>query len=429
MFKKIISSALGISLMCAAIAAPHAAHAETKSNFIEKYMISDPKDYGGKIFCNDNSDAGYLYKSTNPVSSPDEVPINESIIGLDESIVKIMIDPGHCGYENRSPVYSSYYESVMTWKLSNYLQEELEALGAHADLTKSSLEEEPPLQVRGQKSKGYDFFISIHSNAASYSSIDKPVALCYQNLSWTTIDDTSREIGGLLASKVAEVMQTNQKGEIFQRLSAEDRDGNGVWDDEWYGVLCGSRYVSTPGVLLEHSFHTNYRATVWLSNDDNLKKLAKEEAAVIFNYFTEKKAEAGITAPTTTTTTTTTTTETTSETTTEAITTPETSTNTTNTTETITTTVRIEPVPVENGILGDVDGNGSISINDAILVLEYYSRNAAGLEAKFIWSANDSESEKMIFNAADINKNGTINIDDAVSILSLYAANAAGKTE
>ena len=158
-------------------------------------------------------------------------------------------------------------------------------------------------------------------------------------------------------------------------------------------------------------------------------KLAKEEAAVIFNYFTEKKAEAGITAPTTTTTTTTTTTETTSETTTEAITTPETSTNTTNTTETITTTVRIEPVPVENGILGDVDGNGSISINDAILVLEYYSRNAAGLEAKFIWSADDSESEKMIFNAADINKNGTINIDDAVSILSLYAANAAGKTE
>jgi len=113
------------------------------------------------------------------------------------------------------------------------------------------------------------------------------------------------------------------------------------------------------------------------------------------------------------------------ETTTET-TTPETSTNTT---ETTTTTVRIEPVPVENGILGDVDGNGSVSINDAILVLEYYSRNEAGLEAKFIWSADDLESEKMIFNAADMNKNGTINIDDAISILSLYAANAAGKTE
>lgn len=408
MFKKIISYVLEISLICSAISAPLTVCAGTSLDSIEKYIISDPEDYNGKIFYN-NSDTEKLYKSTNPVNSPDEVPINKSIIGLDESIVKVMIDPGHCGYENRSPVYSSYYESVMTWKLSNYLQEELEALGAHADLTKNSLEEEPPLQVRGQKSKGYDFFISIHSNAASYSSIDKPVALCYQNLDWTTIDDTSREIGGLLASKVAEVMQTNQKGEIFQRLSAEDRDGNGVWDDEWYGVLCGSRYVSTPGILLEHSFHTNYRATLWLSNDNNLKKLAKEEAAVIFNYFTEKKAKEGITSTTTTTT--------------IATTTPEASTTTT---ETTTTTARIDPVPIENGKLGDVDGNGSISINDAILVLEYYSRNAAGLEAKFIWSSDDLDSEKMIFKSADMNSNGIIDIDDAISILSLYAANAVG---
>lgn len=431
MLKKIIPSVLGLVLICSAFSAPPAVRAEIKQDqdSIEQYMIFDPEDYGSNMFYND-SDMGYLYKSTNPVNSPDEVPINESIIGLDESVVKVMIDPGHCGYENRSPVYSPYYESVMTWKLSNYLQEELNALGAHADLTKSSLEEEPPLKVRGQKSKGYDFFISIHSNAASYSSIDKPVALCYQNLDWTTIDDTSREIGGLLASKVAEVMQTNQKGEIFQRLSAEDRDKNGVWDDEWYGVLCGSRYVSTPGILLEHSFHTNYRATLWLSDDDNLKKLAKEEAAVIFDYFTEKKGSEGITAPTTTATTTTeiTTTEASIEITTETSTTPETTITTTpeTSTTTATTTVRIDPIPVENGKSGDVDGDGSVSIQDAMLTLEYYARNAAGLEAKFIWSADDPNGEKLIFKAADMNNNGTIDISDAVAILSLYAKNAAG---
>lgn len=419
MIKKLISSLVGCAMLCCTVSAPLVAGSADDSP--ENYMIFDPEDYGEQIYSYSNDTS--LYRSSSDERIPlDEIPINESIIGLDESVIKVMIDPGHNAYENQSPVYSPYWESVMTWKLSNYLQEELQALGVHADLTKSTLEEKPALQPRGHKSKGYDFFISIHSNAASYSSMDKPIALCYQNLSWTTIDDTSREIGALLASKVAEVMETNQKGEIFQRLSAEDRDGNGVWDDEWYGVLCGARYVGTPGILLEHSFHTNYRATIWLYNDDNLKRLAKEEAAVIFQYFTEKKAKDLATA---------TTTETTKST--EEITTTEITNydNTTSpvesiTTETVTTTVRIDPVPVENGKIGDVDGDGSVSINDATLALEYYARSIAGLEARFIWLEDNLHGEELIFKIADINSNGQIDISDATSILRLYAEMIAG---
>lgn len=419
MIKKLISSLVGCVMLCCTVSAPLVAGSADDSP--ENYMVFDPEDYGEHIYSYSNDTS--LYRSSSDERIPlDEIPINESIIGLDESVIKVMIDPGHNAYENQSPVYSPYWESVMTWKLSNYLQEELQALGVHADLTKSTLEEKPALQPRGHKSKGYDFFISIHSNAASYSSMDKPIALCYQNLSWTTIDDTSREIGALLASKVAEVMETNQKGEIFQRLSAEDRDGNGVWDDEWYGVLCGARYVGTPGILLEHSFHTNYRATLWLYNDDNLKRLAKEEAAVIFQYFTEKKAKDIATATTTETT------KSTEETTTTEITTYD---NTTapvesTTTETVTTTVRVDPVPVENGKIGDVDGDGSVSINDATLTLEYYARSIAGMEARFIWLEDDPHGEELIFKIADINGNGQIDISDATSILRLYADIIAG---
>lgn len=404
MIKKIVSSLVGCSILCCTVFSPIVVSSVDDSP--EHYMIFDPEDYGEQIhsYSNDTS----LYHSSNDERVPlDEIPINESIIGLDESVIKVMIDPGHNAYENQSPVYSLYWESVMTWKLSNYLQEELQALGVHADLTKSTLEEKPALQPRGHKSKGYDFFISIHSNAASYSSMDKPIALCYQNLSWTTIDDTSREIGELLASKVAEVMETNQKGEIFQRLSAEDRDGNGVWDDEWYGVLCGARYVGTPGILLEHSFHTNYRATIWLYNDDNLKKLAKEEAAVIYEYFIDKKKDIA------------TTTEVTTESTTTEI--------TNVTTENTTTTVRADPIPVENGKKGDVDGDGLISINDASLVLEYYSRSIAGLETKFILLGDDLQKEQIVFDAADVNCDGQIDINDATSILKLYADILIGK--
>lgn len=225
------------------------------------------------------------------IESPDLIPINENIINLDDNIIKIMIDPGHFDHYNRSPVYSPYWESIMTWKLSNYLREELQALGVHADLTKDSLEEDPSLNDRGFSSKGYDFFISMHSNAGAYESMDQPLAFVYQQLSWTTIDDTSAELGRLLAEKVSEVMQTNQKGGIARRQGTGDWDRNGFMDDEWYSVLFGARYVGTPGILMEHSFHTNYRATLWLYNDDNLKRLAKEEAEVIYEYFSSIKPQ------------------------------------------------------------------------------------------------------------------------------------------
>lgn len=416
MFKKLVSSLIVSSMLICAVSSH--LYISYANEDIDNFMIFAPEDYGEDIYTYSNDTSILQAEYVRP--DLEDIPVNESIIGLDESVITVMIDPGHSGYENQSPVYTSYYESVMTWKLSNYLKEELELLGVHADLTKYSLEEEPALQPRGHKSKGYDFFVSMHSNAASYSSMDKPIAICYQNLSWTTIDDTSREIGGLLASKVAEIMQTNQKGEIFQRLSAEDRDGNGVWDDEWYGVLCGARYVGTPGILLEHSFHTNYRATVWLSNDENLKKLAKGEAEVIFEYFTEKKAEELATA---TTTTETTTTETTTTTATEITTTAPTVSTTTET-----TTMRVDPIPREEYIPGDVDGDEVISLNDAIYILEYYAKRASGLSAKFIQLADDPNGEDLVFKAADIINDGQIDLKDASEILRLYAEYAAGIT-
>lgn len=220
---------------------------------------------------------------------PEEIPVNDCIKDLANSDIKIMIDPGHFSHYNQSPVYSPYWESVMTWKLSNYLQEELQALGAHADLTKSSLDEDPSLNDRGFLSKGYDLFISVHSNAENDTYSDAPMAFVYQDLPWTTIDDVSADVGKLLADTTASVMGTRQKGSVERRKGTEDHDNNGIMDDEWYSVLFGSRYVGTPGILMEHSFHTNYRSAVWLYNDENLKKLAKAEAKVIYDYFKKKK--------------------------------------------------------------------------------------------------------------------------------------------
>ena len=50
-------------------------------------------------------------------------------------------------------------------------------------------------------------------------------------------------------------------------------------------MLHGSRTVDVPGLILEHSFHTNTKAVNWLLQDANLDTLAKAEAEYIASYF------------------------------------------------------------------------------------------------------------------------------------------------
>lgn len=351
MIKKFISVVAVLSMISCTVSAPF--NASSAVSFDSDIIFDDVQQY----------------QAGNEVISPsEELPVNDSIKDLDKRVIKVMIDPGHYSYYNQSPVYSPYWESVMTWKLSNYLQEELQAFGVHADLTKDSLDEDPSLNDRGFSSKGYDFFISMHSNAGAASYVDQPLAIIYQDLPWTTIDDTSREIGELLAVTVSDVMETNQKGITYQRKGTGDWDRNGIMDDEWYSVLFGSRYVGTPGILLEHSFHTNYRATLWLYDDDNLKKLAKEEATVIFKYFSEKKANE------------------------------------------YTSSV----------FLGDVNNDSIIDASDASLVLKEYSVASTGEK-----SVLSDELKK----AADVNSDGIIDSSDASEILGFYSFVSTGGME
>lgn len=63
---------------------------------------------------------------------------------------------------------------------------------------------------------------------------------------------------------------------------------------------------------------------------------------------------------------------------------------------------------------GDVDGNGTIEVADAVGILTYYAKTAAGIP-----SAIDAR-------AADVNQDGVVDVADAVGILTYYAKQAAG---
>lgn len=84
----------------------------------------------------------------------------------------------------------------------------------------------------------------------------------------------------------------------------------------------------------------------------------------------------------------------------------------TTTAATTTTTMTTTTEPAFK--LGDVDGNGRIEVADAVLVLTYYAKSAAGIAVTI-----DSR-------LADVNKDGKIDVADAVGILTYYAKQAAG---
>lgn len=230
--------------------------------------------------------------------------------GKSVSSVKICLDAGHYGNNYNAstvPGYTtSYYESAMTWKLHKYLAEELQSYGFQVVVTRNS-QSDKALTSRGQSAAGCDLFISLHSNAiandykTSYDQYNNSIAICNyyatSNTSRKAMCDVSNAVGKALANASSDTIGLHGKiDSACAKLSTGSqadgyvmhRTGNyssTYGNSEYYGVLRGARSVGVPGILLENSYHTSKTGTAWLSNDDNLKKLAKAEAKALAEYY------------------------------------------------------------------------------------------------------------------------------------------------
>ncbi len=189
--------------------------------------------------------------------------------------MRICLDAGHYGKYNRSPVDNRYYESDMVWKLHLLQKRFLEEYGIEVVLTRAKQEKDRGLYDRGAASAGCDLFISDHSNASEKETVDYPVSYC-------AINGSADGIGLALAECVERIMGTRQKARIEHRFGSHG---------DYYGVVRGATAVGTPGVILEHSFHTNPAATAWLLNDRNLEELARAEVEVIAEFYGLKKSK------------------------------------------------------------------------------------------------------------------------------------------
>ncbi len=226
------------------------------------------------VLVNDVSIGPVTTIELNNITTPQNVKIM-----LEKTAIFIMLDAGHFENYNHSPVLSSYYEGNTMWVYHKYLEQSLELYtNIIVDTTRvnnsRAIGEALLPSQRGAMGAGYDLVLSVHSNAASTSSADHPVAIYTLDPRYSSV---SKTLGLKLATKVAEIMKTYQGPEVYSKAQSDGRD--------WYGINRGATDVGVPSIILEHSFHTNYRATVWLSSDANLRTLAVAEAKVIADYY------------------------------------------------------------------------------------------------------------------------------------------------
>lgn len=188
---------------------------------------------------------------------------------------KIMLDAGHYKNYNKSNVLPSYYEGNMTFKLANFIKSYIEKnYPIKVNLTRSSITKDLALYTRGYMSKGYDAFYSLHSNFVNDPTVDRVVII--QGLG-TNNDSYSKKLG----DKISSIMGVSQKTQVFEK---SHKGG------EYYGVLRGAKSAGVKDrFIIEHSFHSNLKATKFLSNDNNLLKLAIAEGDIMAERLGVKK--------------------------------------------------------------------------------------------------------------------------------------------
>lgn len=214
----------------------------------------------------------YVDNLMNVIKTNDLTKFDNKKEVINMSNFKVHLDPGHYGSNyNTSPVNKNYKESNFTFKLAQYLKEELEKRGVVVTLSRNNKDADPSLYDRGYGAKGCNLFLSLHSNACRTESVDYPIV--YRGYDKTNANEFAQKLSNL----IKDLMKTKQDGKVGTR-----KGNNG----EYYGVLRGARAAGlTYYYIIEHSFHTNLNATNWLLNDDNVKLLASKESDLICSYF------------------------------------------------------------------------------------------------------------------------------------------------
>ena len=191
--------------------------------------------------------------------------------------IKIMLDEGHMsGYNKYTVIGGKTAEGDVVWSIGQYLIPLLREYGFVVASTKSTINAYPGapgddnITARGRMAAGYDLLLSLHTNACSTESVNRPVVIY-------PVSGKCKDLAALIGAK----LQTVGGWQNYQIFSKYNSAGNA----DYYGVIRGAAQVGVPGLIVEHTFHTNAAAARWISSSDNQRKLAAALAEVIAGYY------------------------------------------------------------------------------------------------------------------------------------------------
>lgn len=193
-------------------------------------------------------------------------------------MIKILLDPGHGAgaTHNRGfvqiPGFNFCNEGDCNYIYSLKLKKELESYGFIVDTTRKDRYQNPGLTERGRMAKGYDLFISLHSNAAGGGATGTEI--------WdsTNPKESIKDLTDKLCVAISKAIGTNNRGTKYRK----NKNGS-----NFYGVL--RHGLAKHNFIIEHAFHDNYGDCK--KYVDNLDKIAIVTAKTLAEYFGLSKSE------------------------------------------------------------------------------------------------------------------------------------------
>lgn len=187
-------------------------------------------------------------------------------------MLKIILSAGHGvgKAHNRGSICSN--EGDNNYYYSLILKEELETYqDIKVDLVRNNINDNPHITNRSAMGKGYDLYLSLHSNAPGGTN---------QNVRGTEIFDSVERPNKALATKLCEATAT-----LFNHNNRGVKYREGQPGFNWYGELRFNEAKSS--MIVENGFHTNPIDCNYYKN--NHKKLAEIQANVIAEHYKLRK--------------------------------------------------------------------------------------------------------------------------------------------
>lgn len=201
----------------------------------------------------------------------------------------IVLDPGHGGAEAGAGATFNgitYNEEEITWKLANYVKEELaKCPNIEVHLTRDIYYYKMGLSERVQVGYEYnaDLLVSLHIDSSDSPAPSGGSLLISNGNYRPELAEKEKILGDLLKTEFTQI-GLNWRGCVVRNSSNGSTYPNGKIRD-YYGIVAGSVEKNLVGVILEHCFISNPSdVSNFLSSDKKIKKLAVADANAIVAY-------------------------------------------------------------------------------------------------------------------------------------------------